>query len=361
MPTVQFKDYYQTLGVPRDADEKAVRAAYRKLARKHHPDINPGDRAAEERFKEINEAYEVLADPAKRKMYDRYGEDWQRYRDAGFTGDEPAGRAPGAGSRVDPSDFGSWFSGQTGGSAPEGFRVEYQNADEGGFSDFFQTLFGRRADRVGDRFGTSTSRPRRGEDYEVAVDITFDEAFRGATRAFDVQTVEPCPTCNGTGIARGATCPTCDGTGRVPRTKTLEIRIPAGIATGGRVRVAGQGGPGQGGPSGDVYLRVTVLPDPRFERDGDDLRTDIEVPLYTALLGGEVEVPTPTGRVALTIPPESQSGRVFRLRGQGMPRLKRKGERGDLLARLRVVLPTGLTEEERSLVRQLRDQRQGKR
>ncbi len=147
----------------------------------------------------------------------------------------------------------------------------------------------------------------------------------------------------------------------MPRTKTLEVRIPAGIATGGRVRVAGQGGPGQGGPSGDVYLRVTVLPDPRFERDGDDLRTDIEVPLYTALLGGEVEVPTPTGRVALTIPPESQSGRVFRLRGQGMPRLKRKGERGDLLARLRVVLPTGLTEEERSLVRQLRDQRQGKR
>ncbi len=365
MPTVQFKDYYQTLGIPRDADEKAVRAAYRKLARKHHPDINPGDRAAEERFKEINEAHEVLADPAKRKMYDRYGEDWQRYRDAGFTGDEPAGRAPTAGSRVDPSDFGSWFSGQTGGSRPDGFRVEYQSADEGGFSDFFQTLFGRRGERAGDRFGTGAVRPRRGEDYEAGVEITFDEAFRGATRAFDVQTVEPCPTCNGTGIARGATCPACDGTGTVPRTKTLEVRIPAGIATGARVRVAGQGGPGRDGPNGDVYLRVTVLPDPRFERDGDDLRTEIEVPLYTALLGGEAEVPTPTGRVALTIPPGSQTGRVFRLRGQGMPRLKGKGTgtsgRGDLLARLRVVLPTELTEEEQALVRQLRDLRQGKR
>ena len=361
MPTVQFKDYYKSLGLPRDADEKAVRAAYRKLARKHHPDINPGDKASEERFKEINEAHEVLSDPAKRKMYDRYGEDWQRYRDAGFTGDEPAGRTPGAGTRVDPADFGSWFAGQSSGSRPEGFRVEYQNADEGGFSDFFQTLFGRRNERGGDRFGAPSARPRRGEDYEVGVEITFDEAFRGSTRAFDMQTTEPCPTCGGTGIARGATCPTCDGTGSVARTKTIEVRIPAGIATGGRVRVAGQGSPGQGGPNGDVYLRVTVLPDLRFERDGDDLRTEVEVPLYTALLGGEVEVPTPTGRVALKVPPESQPGRLFRLRGQGMPRLKGKDGRGDLLARLRLALPTSLTEEERTLIRQLRALRQGKR
>jgi molecular chaperone DnaJ len=352
MPAVQFKDYYKTLGVDRKADEKTIQSAFRKLARKHHPDINPGDKRAEERFKEINEAYEVLSDPEKRKMYDRFGEDWQRYRDAGFTGNEPAGGArPGA--SFDDFDFGRWFTGQNPGDRP--FRVEFgENA--GGFSDFFQTLFGGHGQRRGGFTSPGAGR-RRGEDVEVGIDVTFDEAFRGAARRLDVQTHEPCPTCNGTGIARGATCPTCDGTGAVPKTKTLEVKIPAGVATGSRIRVAGQGGAGRnGGPNGDVYLRVNVQPDPRFERIGDDLRTEIDIPLYTALLGGEVLIPTPTGRVALTVPPETQSGKLFRLRGQGMHRLKGgKNERGDLLARARIVLPTNLTDRERNLFKQLRD------
>ena len=256
-------------------------------------------------------------------------------------------------------DFATWFTGEA--PSESTFRVEF-GQDASGFSDFFQTLFGHIGGRRAGGFTTPRPTRRRGEDIEVGVEVSFEEAFRGTTRRFDIQTNEPCPTCNGTGIARGAICPTCDGGGVVPRTKTIEVKIPPGVATGSRIRVAGQGGAGQGGgPSGDVYLRVTVRPDPRFERDGDDLRTEIEVPLYTAVLGGEVVVPTPTGKVALTIPPESQSGRVFRLRGQGMPRLKgAKGERGDLLVRLKVTIPTKLSERERSLFQELRDLRGGR-
>jgi molecular chaperone DnaJ len=353
MPKIDFKDYYQILGVDRNADEKALRSAFRKLARKHHPDINPGDSSAEERFKEINEAYEVLSDSDKRKLYDRYGEDWQRYRDAGFTGEEqPFTR--GTGSPGGYEDFGSWFTGQNGGQSGS-YRVEF---DEGssGFSDFFETLFGSggRSRRTGD-FSTPTARPRRGQDIEAEVDVSFDEAFRGTTRRFDVQTQEPCPTCGGLGIVRNGECPTCDGTGSIPRMKSIEVKIPAGVATGSRVRVSGQGGAGSaGGPNGDVYLNVIVRPDPRFEREGDTLRSTVDIPLYTAILGGEALVATPTGRVALTIPPGTQQGKVFRLRGQGMPRLKSSsGERGDLLARANVTLPAKLTERERELFEQL--------
>jgi DnaJ-class molecular chaperone len=188
------------------------------------------------------------------------------------------------------------------------------------------------------------------------VEISFDEAFRGTTRQIQLQVSEPCPTCGGTGEVRGQECPTCDGTGVVRRTKTLEVTIPAGIDTGKRVRMAGQGGPGlNGGPPGDVNLIVTVRPDRRFEREGDNLRTDVDIPVTTAVLGGEVNVPTPTGKVALTVPPETQSGRSFRLRGQGMPKLRnRSGERGDLLARARIVTPTNLTDRERELFEELR-------
>ena len=363
---MEFKDYYAVLGVAPEADEKTIRDAYRKLARQYHPDVNPGDQQAEERFKEINEAYEVLSDVDKRKLYDRFGEDWQRYRDAGFTGDEPAGR-PGTGQRAgfDPNDFGAWFAGESAGrsgaSPAEGWTV-YETDDggaAGGFSDFFQTLFGgtqERDPRRGRAGASPRSRRRRGEDLEVPIEVSFDEAFRGATRRLELQTPEVCPTCQGSGLARDVTCPTCDGTGMSRRTKTIEVTVPAGVASGSRIRVAGQGGPGDGGgPNGDVYLRTTVRPDPRFERDGDDLRTDVEIPLTTAMLGGEAVVTTPTGRVALRIPPDTQPDRVFRLRGQGMPRLKgSKGERGDLLARARVALPTDLTPRERELFEELR-------
>lgn len=350
MSTIQFKDYYATLGVSRNADESTLRTAFRKMARKHHPDINPGDPQAEERFKEANEAYEVLADPEKRKLYDRYGEEWQRYRDAGYTGDEPAGQAR------SNADFGQWFTGQ---GAPGAGRTTTSRGTGGDFSDFFQTIFGP-GGRRGGAEGFSRPMRRRGEDLEVAVTVPFDEAFRGTTRRLDLQTTDACPTCSGTGTVRDAYCPTCDGTGAIPKRKTIEVNVPAGVATGSRVRIAGQGGQGSGGgPSGDIYLVATVSSDVRFEREGDDLRTAVEIDLYTALLGGEAGVTTPTGQVALTIPAGTQNGKVFRLRGQGMTKLK-GGGRGDLLARADIQLPTTLTRDEIQLFHQLRDMRGAK-
>jgi molecular chaperone DnaJ len=344
MPTVQFRDYYRTLGVDHSADEKSIRAAYRKLARKHHPDVNRGDKASEDKFKEVNEAYEVLSDPEKRKMYDRYGGDWQRFREAGPTGNGPYTSAGGR-----PADFGQWFTGQSDG----GFRVEFDRGEAGGFSDFFQTLFGS-GRRAAGGFAHRLQR-HRGEDVEITVDVSFEEAFTGTTRRFQVNTPETCTTCGGSGLARGTTCPTCDGAGTVDRSKSIEVKIPAGVQTGSKIRVTGQGGAGQGGgPSGDAYLIVNVKEHANFERLGDNLRTDVEISLYTALLGGEAFVRTPTGKVALTIPPETQPGRIFRLRGQGMPKLRsEKHERGDLLAQIRVKLPDNLSSKEKSLFKEL--------
>lgn len=364
MPTVQFKDYYKTLGLSKGAATGDIKAAYRKLAKQYHPDKNPGDAKAEERFKEINEANEVLADPEKRKLYDRYGEAWRQYKEAGFTGDEPAGRRT-----MGSDDFATWFARQDGqpsarqsaGSSPFGtFRTEYRSTDGRGFSDFFQTLFGG----LGGRDVPRSAEPvrQRGTNLEVGVDVSFDEAYRGSTRTFDVQSDGICPTCGGVGYVRENPCPTCDGTGHTAQQRLIEVKIPAGVATGSKIRVKGKGNPGTGGaPDGDIIIIVNVKPDPRFERIGDDLRTDVEVPLYAAVLGGEVVVPTPTSRLALMIPPETQNGRIFRLRGKGMPRMsaaKKDGDHGDLLARVKVVIPTDLSAEEREHFRKLAEIRQ---
>lgn len=356
MPSVQFKDYYKLLGVPKSATESDIKAAYRKLAKQFHPDRNPGDLAAEERFKEINEANEVLTDAAKRKLYDRYGDDWQRYQAAGFTGSEPRTRAA-AGPSAD--DFGTWFARQNGSSTRfdnGAFQTEYRTGS-GGFSDFFQTLFG------GGRAAPREPAPRRrqGLNLEVNTNVSFDEAYRGSTRTFDVQSEEICPTCGGQGYVRENPCPTCDATGRVAQVRQIEVKVPAGVVTGSKIRVRGQGNPGEGGaPAGDILIKVTVQPDSRFERTGDDLRTEIDVPLYTAALGGEVVVPTPTGRIALSIPAETQSGKVFRIRGKGMPKIKAKDadDRGDLLARARLVLPMPLSDEERTQFAELKKRRE---
>ena len=200
----------------------------------------------------------------------------------------------------------------------------------------------------------------RGQDLDAPVDVSFEEAFQGAKRQLSVPTPEVCPTCSGVGVVRGAVCPTCDGTGVSNRTRVLEVSIPAGVTTGSRVRISGQGGTGDnGGPPGDVYLVVNVRTDSRFEREGDDLRTDVDVPADVAALGGEVVVTTPSGRVALTIPGETQSGKTFRLRGQGMPKLKSKGQRGDLFARARITIPSQLSARERELYEELRRIRTG--
>ena len=334
------KSYYDILGVPKTADDKQIKAAFRKLARANHPDANRDDSSAEERFKQVNEANEVLSDPTSRKLYDRFGDDWRGYRDAGFTGDEPQ------------SAYRAGSNGQTRTTSYRTGSDTFTTFDADDMGGLFGNLFGRRGDRTAD---FSQPRPRKGQDLEAAVEVSLQEAFTGTTRRFDVDAPETCSTCSGTGFARGAPCPTCDATGVRPRRKTLEVSIPAGVASGHRIRVAGQGGEGRnGGPRGDVFLVVTVRPDPRFERDGDLLRTTIDVDVYDAVLGGEVIVPTMSGKLALTIPPGTQGGRQFRLRNQGMPKLKHPGQRGDLMVRVNITVPTDLTDDERDAFEQLR-------
>ncbi len=321
------KDYYAILGVKRDAGEAEIKKAYRRLARKHHPDVNPGDKSAEARFKEINEAYEVLSDSEKRRKYDQFGDQWQ-YADQ-FTK---------AGAQGPAADF------ATGGQS---FNFE---GDIGSlFGDLFQG------------FGTRTSgrraRARRGRDVDYPVEVILEEAFHGTNRVITLEAEEPCPSCGGSGKIQNLPCSTCRGAGSRRRLKQLEVKLPAGVGDGSRVRVAGQGEPGYaGGPNGDLYLVVSVKPHRLFERKNDDLRVEVTVPFTVAALGGEIEIPTLKGKIALKIPSETQNGRTFRLSGQGMPHLGNSA-RGDLLATIKVVLPTNLSAEEKRLFEQLRQLR----
>ncbi len=345
--TVDFKDYYQVLGVGRDADEKAIRNAFRQRAKELHPDVNRDDPRAEERFKDLNEAYEVLSDSGKRKLYDQVGEDWQRYRDAGYSAEDVARR--GAANQAAGQNYGTWYTGSDG-------DFTFESGDTGGpFSDFFKTLFGNQQPGAG-RTRATSNRPRRGEDLELTATITMEEAANGARRRVTVSAPETCSLCHGSGEVRGTTCPRCDGTGEVKSTKELEVSIPKGVRTGSRVRVSGQGGPGvNGGPNGDVYLVIKLVPHHRFEREGDDLSETVRIPLYTAILGGEVVVPTLGKDLALTIPPGTQPGRVFRLRGKGLPNLESRGSvSGDLLVKAEIDLPQNLSDEEKDLFARLR-------
>lgn len=327
------KDYYNILGVSRTAADKEIKAAYRRLARQYHPDVNPGNKDAEEKFKEINEAYEVLSDPEKRKKYDQYGDNWQY-------ADQMAEAAKRYG--------GTWsFTRQPG--AEQAFRFEEEDLE----SIFGDILGGHMGG-----FGRRTPRPRRGRDLEYQAEVTLEEAFSGTTRSISLKTEIPCSACQGTGRIQGLPCSLCRGAGSVTDVKRLEVKIPAGVDNGSRIRIAGKGEPGSaGGPAGDLYLVISVRPHPVFERKGNDLYLDLPVPLTTAVLGGEVQVPTLKGtKLALKIPPETQNERVFRLAGQGMPQLS-SNIRGDLLVRVKVNLPTSLSEEEKSLFARLRELR----
>jgi curved DNA-binding protein len=290
------KNYYDVLGVNKSATDKEIKQAFRRLAKKYHPDANPDDPQAETKFKEINEAYEVLSDAEKRAQYDRFGSGFQQ----GF-----GGNGTGYYTNVD-------FNGES-------------------FSDVLENLFGGlggfgRSAGFGSTVRERPGRAMPGRDLEQSVTISLYEAYHGAVRR----------------VSKGD--------------RTITVNIPAGARTGTKVRVAGEGEPGMmGGPAGDLYLVVEVAPDPNFERKDDDLTTEVKVDMFTALLGGEVEVPTLAGRVKLTIPPGTQSGRKFRLTGKGMPRLKQKGEYGNLYARVLITIPEHLNETQRRLVEQLRD------
>lgn len=327
---MEYKDYYKTLGVPRNADEKEIKKAYRKLAQQYHPDKNPGDKAAEARFKEINEAYTVLGDADKRAKYDKFGAQWEQYERAGGRPEDfnwgGMGGGPQGGSpytrTISPEEFEQMFGGMGGG------------AGAGGFSNFFDALFGGgaaggmggRAGRGGARqrpMGFDTETMARPQRMEVQAAVSLEEAFHGTTRMLQME----------------------DGA-------RLEVNIPRGVTTGSKVRMKGAGR--DTASQADIVLNIEVQPNERYTREGDNLRVHVPVDLYTAVLGGEVQVPALDKTVALTIPAGTKNGKVIRLRGLGMPHLKNPDQRGDLLAEVHVQLPTNLSAKEKALFEELR-------
>ncbi len=306
---MEYKDYYQTLGVSRTASDAEIKKAYRKLAMKYHPDRNPGNKEAEDKFKEINEANEVLSDSKKRARYDQLGDSYSQFQEGGGN----------------PNNFNwnDWVTQSQGGSG--GVRVDMNDLEGmfgGGFSDFFSSIFGGSPGGFNTAGRRGQARPvqQRPRNYQQNVQIQFMEAYSGTTRLLQIED------------------------------RRIEVKIPAGAKTGTKVRVAGVGP-----NNGDVYLVVEVADDPRYERKGDDLNSEFQVDLYTAILGGEVKVPTPKGEVLLNIPAGTQPGRVFRLSGRGMPKMKNANQFGDLFSRARVSLPTKLNAKQKELFEQIKN------
>jgi DnaJ-class molecular chaperone len=334
---VEFKDYYATLGVAKTATEKELKAAYRKLARKHHPDVNPGDKGAETRFKEINEAYEVLGDPDKRRKYDELGANWRMYEQAQQQGQPFPGGSPfggGFGGAGGPGEGGAWTINMGGG--PGGYRTmtEDEMRDMFGtddpFSNFFHTFFGGAGGGGEGRGRGRAPRPAKGRDIESEAELTLEEAYHGAMRRVS--------------IALGG------------HARSVDVRIPAGVKDGSRVRASGEGESGSGGAaSGDLFLRVQIKTHPVFERKGDDLYVKVAIPVTVAVLGGEALVPTVTGSVRLKVPETTQPGQIFRLKGHGMPVVGKPDVKGDLYASADVQLPRSLTAEQRRLWDQIRN------
>ncbi len=339
-------DFYSVLGVPKAASEKEIRSAFRRLARQWHPDVNPGNPEAEAKFKEINAAFEVIGDAEKRKKYDRYGDQWMHADQI-----EEMRRRQGAGGGFDPRGFG-------GPGGPGGQTYQFSSEDGFDIGDLFGGGGARRGAGgvFGDIFRRASGRSK-GHDAEADVRVTLEEAYGGAKRTIEVRAgEEPCRVCGGTGQIASATCHVCRGTGVAAPLKRVEVTIPAGVKDGQRVRLSGQGGPGaNGGAAGDLLLRVHVAPHARFERKDDDLHVEVDLPVEDAALGGEVKVPTLKGKtLALKVPAGTQGGKQFRLAGQGMPR---GGGYGDLFARVRLVLPDPMTDEQRRLFEALRASR----
>lgn len=351
------RDYYEVLGVPRDADDETIKKAYKKLAKKYHPDLNPDSKTAEEKFKEVNEAYSVLSDANARARYDQFGHN-----------------DPGAGAGFGGNPFG-------GGFGAEGF---------GGFSDIFETFFGGGFSQQAD-----PNAPQRGNDMRVDMQVSFEEAAKGCEKEISVtryesctachgsgakagtareqcshcggrgrikinqntafgqfQTVKTCPYCNGSGTIIKTPCPDCNGSGRVRKTRKLIVNVPAGVDNGSRLRMAGEGEGGRnGGSSGDLFIYISVRPHRLFRREGDNVYLEQNISFAQAALGAEIEVPTLEGNVKLDIPEGTQTGSTFRLRGRGFPKLRGYGK-GDQHVKVKVVTPTHLSKEQKDLLRQ---------
>jgi len=374
MATTTKQDYYELLGVPRKASAKELRAAYRKLARKYHPDLNPGDKSAEEKFKQIQEAYDTLSDTKKRQTYDQFG-----FNVPGQGGGPGSGYGGGGSPEDIHFDFGGFdFGGGAGqGSGGAGGGASFRDL----FSQFFR----------GANAAQATQEREPGDDLEYQIDITFAEAMRGTVKKLSFTRLDVCNVCHGTGVAPGdeKVCPTCGGSGqvtqvsgkmrfqitcsrcggtgklrtacrncggegRVARMETLDVRIPPGAQTGSRVRVAGRGNVGlHGGPPGDLYIVMKVEPHPFFDRRGDDLFTVVPITVTEASLGAKVEVPTIDGRAQVRIPPGTNSGKKLRLREKGAPSARYAGKRGDQIVEVQVVVPKPEDERVRNLLKEL--------
>jgi len=369
-------DYYETLGVPRKAGVEDIRRAYKKLARKYHPDVNPGDKAAEERFKNVQEAYDVLGDAKKRQMYDQFG----FYSDSGFSPPPPPGGGA-HGTQFDFSgfDFSDFMGGAGAGAGTGGHRTE-----GGGFRDIFSQFFGRGAGQA------EQAHPEKGGDLEYVMTIDFWQAIKGTQARVNITRYDLCGTCHGTGSAGGGetacpqckgtghvsqmagamrfnltcprcggtgrlrnTCPTCGGEGRITHNETVEIRIPPGARDGSRLRVPGKGNAGtMGAPPGDLYITTKVEPHPFFRRDGENIEITVPVAIWEAALGAKIEVPTIDGRAALKIPQGTVNGQKFRLREKGVLN-SRTGQRGDQIVEVSLAAPDPRDERTRELLREL--------
>ncbi len=370
------QDYYETLGVKRGASADEVRKAYRRLARKFHPDLNPGDKVAEERFKRVQESYDVLGDEKKRQMYDQLG----FYSESGFPGGAGAGAraGPGPGFGFGGFDFSDFFA-----QAGAGAHRPAEEPGGGRFSDLFGQFFGRQRQEA-------APQPEKGSDLEYALNIDFWQSIQGAQVRLNINRHETCPACGGTGATGGSSvvcpecngsgnvtqmagamrfslsCPRCGGTGRLKNTcgvchgdgrlarpETVEVRIPAGAQSGSRLRVAGKGNAGTlGAPAGDLYITVRVEPHAFFHREGDNIEIRIPITVSEAALGAKIEVPTIDGRALLKIPQGTQNGQKFRLRDKGVMNA-RKGVRGDQIVEVIVQAPKANDERTREILREL--------
>jgi len=336
---VQYKDYYEVLGVQRTASEEEIKKAFRKLARQYHPDVAKDKKGAESKFKEINEAYEVLGDPTKRKKYDELGPGWK------------------SGQEFRPPPGWEAFQGPLGGGGGRGGAFEFHFGGTG-FSDFFEQLFGSMG-RSGAGTGFKGRGPftqedfaERGQDIEGDIMVTLEEAVKGAVRTISVEREAVCETCGGKGQRNQRVCTTCGGTGRVPKTEQFQVKIPPGVTDGQRLRVSGRGGAGApGATAGDLFLRIRLARHPDFQVEGHDLIYEAELAPWEAVLGSQVSVPSLNGGVSIKIPPGTQGGQRLRVRGHGLP--VRGGGQGDLFVVVRVQVPQKVSEKERALWEQL--------
>ena len=328
---IEYKDYYKTLGVARSATDDEIRKAFRKLARQYHPDVAKNKKEAEEKFKEINEAYEVLSDAEKRRKYDELGPNWKQ----------------GAEFRPPPGwqEFGGPRRGRSGDGA---FEFEFGGT---GFSDFFEQIFGSRARGRGSRPAPQEDMAEAGRDVEGDIMVTLEEALRGSIRSISLRRVVPCDQCGGSGQSGRRPCPQCSGEGVVSRSETHQVKIPAGITDGARLRVGGKGEAGSaGGRPGDLFLTVRLAKHPDYHVEGADIFYDLDLAPWEAVLGAGVPVPTLEGQVNIRIPPGTQSGQRLRVRGRG---LGKESARGDLYVVAHVQVPKEITESERRLWEQL--------